>query len=70
MNEVDPLLDFQEPAPPTASDNAFSPSVTILFKIPQEHIQNIELTFPLSASMEVVKQEIEKKHQVKPKPAK
>ena len=33
MNEVDPLLDFQESAATIAPGNA-PPSVTILFKIP------------------------------------
>jgi hypothetical protein len=44
--------------------------VVILFKIPQEQIADIELSFPLTATIEDVKREISQKHSLKPAPQK
>jgi len=41
-----------------------------LFKVPQEAIENIELTLPITYSIDQVKREIEKKHPLKPRPSK
>ena len=40
--------------------------VVILFKIPQEQIADIELSFPLTATIDDVKKEISVKHTLKP----
>ena len=44
--------------------------VEILFKVPQETIQNITLRLKISFTIEQVKKEIEKKHALKPNAAK
>eukprot|EP00347_Sterkiella_histriomuscorum_P020485 403337620 len=44
-----------------------SSKIEILFKVPQEHIQNIQLKFEPDTSIEQIKKEIEAQHPMKPK---
>ena len=56
LEDQDPLFDL------TAGDQ----TVEILFKIPQEAIKDIKLRFDLDFTMEQVKKEIERQHNLKP----
>lgn len=44
--------------------------IEILFKIPQEHIENISLKFDLNATIEQIKKQIQSSHALKPAPHK
>lgn len=45
-------------------------TATILFKVPQEAIQDIELTLSVELTIDQVKRQIERRHPLKPRPAK
>lgn len=70
-------LDSDQPlliTPPSTlndgKESSQSSKVEVLFKIPQEQIENISLKLDLEATIEQIKKEIERSHSLKPAPHK
>ena len=54
-----------DPSDPVIRDEVSS--VTIIFKVPQEQIRDVEITFPIAATIEEVKEGLERDHISHPK---